>query len=270
DSISTEWKTKFVRQWMSSDIMCWIISVANDYGLKSEDISVRHFNDIDGTTLYKMSEAEFVSRESQYGKRLYHKLQELKQEQDQQMAYNLNKLPPVSTIKSEESDYYPLLTDLNSTVARCNENHQSSDESEGGVPVSAPSLPGKRRPGRPRLPGRKGKKTAEKKTGRLWEFIRDLLLNRDYCPSLICWENHDEGVFRFVRSEKVAKLWGTLKENPKMTYEKLSRAMRNYYATRILDPVPKTGRYPKKLVYKFGPAALGWRLPAKSNPMQVQ
>jgi hypothetical protein len=91
DSISTEWKTKFVRQWMSSDIMCWIISVANDYGLKSEDISVRHFNDIDGTTLYKMSEAEFVSRESQYGKRLYHKLQELKQEQDQQMAYNLNK-----------------------------------------------------------------------------------------------------------------------------------------------------------------------------------
>jgi hypothetical protein len=66
----------------------------------------------------------------------------------------------------------------------------------------------------------------EKKTGRLWEFIRDLLLNRDYCPSLICWENHDEGVFRFVCSEKVAKLWGSLKENPRMTYEKLSRAMR--------------------------------------------
>lgn len=67
---------------------------------------------------------------------------------------------------------------------------------------------------------------AEKKTGRLWEFIRDLLLNHDYCPSLICWENYDEGMFRFVRSEKVAKLWGTLKDNPKMTYEKLSRAMR--------------------------------------------
>lgn len=34
-----------------------------------------------------------------------------------------------------------------------------ADESEGGVPVSAAGLPGKRRPGRPRLPGRKGKKT---------------------------------------------------------------------------------------------------------------
>jgi ETS factor family protein len=118
------------------------------------------------------------------------------------------------------------------------------------VPVT-----GKRRPGRPRLPGRRGKRT-EKKTGRLWEFIRDLLLNREYCPSLICWENHDEGMFRFVRSEKVAKLWGSLKDNPKMTYEKLSRAMRYYYKSQVLQPV--VGR---RLVYKFGPSAKGWQTP---------
>ena len=64
------------------------------------------------------------------------------------------------------------------------------------------------------------------KIGRLWEFIRDLLLNPEYCPSMVRWENYNEGVFRFVDSRKVAKLWGTIKENPKMTYEKLSRAMR--------------------------------------------
>jgi hypothetical protein len=34
-----------------------------------------------------------------------------------------------------------------------------ADESEGGVAVPTAGLPGKRRPGRPRLPGRKGKKT---------------------------------------------------------------------------------------------------------------
>lgn len=50
-----------------------------------------HFREIDGTALYKMSEADFVSRESQYGEFLYCNLQQLKQEQDQQMAYDLNK-----------------------------------------------------------------------------------------------------------------------------------------------------------------------------------
>ena len=66
----------------------------------------------------------------------------------------------------------------------------------------------------------------EKKTGRLWEFIRDLLKNPEYCPSLVRWENPGEGHFRFVNSEKVAQLWGQIKGNPRMTYEKLSRAMR--------------------------------------------
>lgn len=33
---------------------------------------------------------------------------------------------------------------------------------------------------------------------------------------------------------------------------------RTYYDKQILVPVPKTGLYPKKLVYKFGPGAHGW------------
>lgn len=65
------------------------------------------------------------------------------------------------------------------------------------------------------------------KLGRLWEFIRDLLLNPLYNPSLICWENYEEGTFRFVHSDRVAKLWGSKKDNIDMNYEKLSRAMRS-------------------------------------------
>lgn len=34
---------------------------------------------------------------------------------------------------------------------------------------------------------------------------------------------------------------------------------RTYYEKKILVPVPKTGLYPKKLVYKFGPTAHGWQ-----------
>lgn len=38
------------------------------------------------------------------------------------------------------------------------ENFILADESESGTHVSAPGLPSKRRPGRPRIPGRRGKK----------------------------------------------------------------------------------------------------------------
>ena len=43
---------------------------------------------------------------------------------------------------------------------------------------------------------------------------------------MVRWEDPVEGVFRIVESERLAKLWGEKKNNQKMTYEKLSRAMR--------------------------------------------
>lgn len=39
---------------------------------------------------------------------------------------------------------------------------------------------------------------------------------------------------------------------------------RTYYEKKILVPVPKTGLYPKKLVYKFGPNAVS---PSHSKPV---
>uniref|UniRef100_A0A4W6EIA0 ETS homologous factor n=1 Tax=Lates calcarifer TaxID=8187 RepID=A0A4W6EIA0_LATCA len=88
----------------------------------------------------------------------------------------------------------------------------------------------------------------------LWEFIRDILLNPERNPGLIKWEDRTEGVFRFLKSEAVAQLWGKKKNNSSMTYEKLSRAMRYYYKREILERVD--GR---RLVYKFGKNARGWR-----------
>lgn len=60
----------------------------------------------------------------------------------------------------------------------------------------------------------------------LWEFIRDILLHPEKNPGLIKWEDRSEGIFRFLKSEAVAQLWGKKKNNSSMTYEKLSRAMR--------------------------------------------
>lgn len=89
----------------------------------------------------------------------------------------------------------------------------------------------------------------------LWEFIRDILIHPEKNQGLLKWEDRREGVFKFLKSEAVAQMWGQKKKNSSMTYEKLSRAMRYYYKRDILERVD--GR---RLVYKFGKNANGWRL----------
>uniref|UniRef100_A0A8C3N6G5 Uncharacterized protein n=1 Tax=Geospiza parvula TaxID=87175 RepID=A0A8C3N6G5_GEOPR len=88
----------------------------------------------------------------------------------------------------------------------------------------------------------------------LWEFIRDILIHPELNEGLMKWEDRREGVFKFLRSEAVAQLWGQKKKNSSMTYEKLSRAMRYYYKREILERVD--GR---RLVYKFGKNSSGWK-----------
>lgn len=60
----------------------------------------------------------------------------------------------------------------------------------------------------------------------LWEFIRDILIHPEKNQGLMKWEDRHEGVFKFLKSEAVAQMWGQKKKNSSMTYEKLSRAMR--------------------------------------------
>ncbi|KAI0212040.1 hypothetical protein LSAT2_003051 [Lamellibrachia satsuma] len=98
------------------------------------------------------------------------------------------------------------------------------------------------------------------KGNHLWEFVRDLLANPIHNPSLVRWEDQANGVFRFVQSEKVARLWGEKKNNKSMTYEKLSRAMRFCRSAGHFAQLPKSEQFPKKLCFKFGPKALKWRI----------
>jgi len=92
------------------------------------------------------------------------------------------------------------------------------------------------------------------KYGKLWEFVRDLLHIEKYNPSVIRWENVEEGEFRIVDSVMVSQLWATVRGNKRMNFEKLSRAMRYYYKYKIFEIAPN-----KRLVYKFGPCATGWK-----------
>ncbi|XP_073397900.1 ETS-related transcription factor Elf-5 [Dendrobates tinctorius] len=86
----------------------------------------------------------------------------------------------------------------------------------------------------------------------LWEFLRDLLLSPEENNGILDWEDREQGIFRVVKSEALARMWGQRKRNDRMNYEKLSRALRHYYKTGILE------RVDRRLVYKFGKNAYGW------------
>jgi E74-like factor 5 len=53
-----------------------------------------------------------------------------------------------------------------------------------------------------------------------------LLLSPEENCGILEWEDREQGIFRVVKSEALAKMWGQRKKNDRMTYEKLSRALR--------------------------------------------
>ncbi|XP_056293549.1 ETS domain-containing protein Elk-4 isoform X2 [Pseudoliparis swirei] len=78
----------------------------------------------------------------------------------------------------------------------------------------------------------------------LWQFLLQLLLDSDN-DQLICWTN-EEGEFKLLQAEEVARLWGARKNKPNMNYDKLSRALRYYYDKNIIKKVSG-----QKFVYRF-------------------
>ncbi|KAM8976302.1 ETS domain-containing protein Elk-4 [Pelodytes ibericus] len=78
----------------------------------------------------------------------------------------------------------------------------------------------------------------------LWQFLLHLLQEPQH-KKLICWTSND-GEFKLLQAEEVARLWGVRKNKPSMNYDKLSRALRYYYVKNILKKVNG-----QKFVYKF-------------------
>ncbi|XP_065259799.1 ETS domain-containing protein Elk-4 [Emys orbicularis] len=78
----------------------------------------------------------------------------------------------------------------------------------------------------------------------LWQFLLQLL-QEPQNKHIICWTSND-GEFKLLQAEEVARLWGIRKNKPSMNYDKLSRALRYYYVKNIIKKVNG-----QKFVYKF-------------------
>ena len=59
----------------------------------------------------------------------------------------------------------------------------------------------------------------------LWQFLLELLISNQH-KNIISWTNN-EGEFKLLNAEEVARLWGLRKNKHNMNYDKLSRALRS-------------------------------------------
>ncbi|CAF0808246.1 unnamed protein product [Didymodactylos carnosus] len=78
----------------------------------------------------------------------------------------------------------------------------------------------------------------------LWQFLLELLAEPTN-TSIISWEGQN-GEFKLIDPDEVARRWGERKSKPNMNYDKLSRALRYYYDKNIMTKV-----HGKRYAYKF-------------------
>lgn len=114
-----------------------------------------------------------------------------------------------------------------------------------------------RRPSKCPIPQQRKAGSKQKISQWIVTLLRDPVTN----PSVITWEDEPKGKFRVVDTARYAELWGKVKRNPNMNYEKLSRAMRYYYKNKEISMVQG-----ERLTYAFGPSMRDFHAKNRKDP----
>ncbi|KAJ2939833.1 hypothetical protein O0L34_g18027 [Tuta absoluta] len=282
-----DWKYKIVVDWNEDDTASWIIEVTQAMGFTEYDVPYYNFRipgselrvmkrdeviqrlshpSVDPALTRRIGDSVYEKLQNRLTEEMYRSNTVLRYaesdsySQEAQTMLDLDSLDHRNKLYS--MDYKPpQIGDSSMLVGACD----SSDDAEDVFRSSATASPEyscgsdasksgdeddkrkmfKRPPGRPKGSGKKICKRPRSVS--VPEFLRNLLLDPKYCPNIIKWEDHTLGKFRFVKPDAVAKLWGELKQNENMTFEKFSRAMRYHYRQNVLVSVPTA-----RLVYQFG------------------
>lgn len=84
-----------------------------------------------------------------------------------------------------------------------------------------------------------------------WEYLMRMLVDQQYNPSVIRWEDEAAHTFRIVKPSVIAQMWGNRSNKPNLTYDNFARGLRYHYTTGALEAVSV-----RQLVYRCGPKAL--------------
>ncbi|XP_067000778.2 ETS-related transcription factor Elf-5 isoform X2 [Anabrus simplex] len=219
------WMNTSIYDWTERDVIAWIIYVLQKENLTLDMIDLTKFK-CSGEDLLRMSKKDFKERCPEYGQKLYE-------------AWFCKKAE-VYTTQFEERRKEMRSVALTSEKPESSSSHSGS-ESEDSV-ADIPDInywkPRKRAGGH----------------SRLWPFLRDLLKsgkNKD----VIEWIHRGKGIFKIKDTKKLAELWGEVRNNPNMNYEKMYSSLRYNYKSGYLKRVPW-----QKLIFGFGPYAKGWKL----------
>ncbi|NWR87248.1 ELF5 factor, partial [Furnarius figulus] len=216
------WTSIHPEYWSEHNVCEWLQFCCDQYKLDAKCISFLHFN-VNGLQLCNMTQEEFLEAAGVYGEFLYLILQNIRMHG---ISFFTNAEVTKPSNKDCSKSNNKMYCKYCLTTLACIRKHLLNI-----CPLPVQDL----------------------QNSHLWEFVRDLLLSPEENGGILKWEDRGQGIFRVVKSEALAKMWGQRKKNDRMTYEKLSRALRYYYKTGILE------RVDRRLVYKFGKHAHGWQ-----------
>ena len=260
------WSVKSPDQWAPEEFAGWLCWWAAVNGVPDSELIYLLYEPLSGFELCALDHQFFVDMCPQYGLQIYEALHQMASPWHTNSSY-FSKPSPVQSyfydLNSPPSNYSTyFICDIENTPPH-KESETRYEAHSHAVPVAErlTSTPIEDIPEHTLVihedikdePPIGDEPTEKTKTGKLWQFLRDLLSDPKTNPSMIKWVNKEDGRFKFVQCDKVAKLWGRRNFNSGMTYEKMSRAIRYYYKQQVLLPVPGQTH-----VYRFGPNAKLW------------
>ncbi|XP_075052421.1 transcription factor ETV7-like isoform X2 [Mixophyes fleayi] len=205
--------------WSKDDVINWLRWAEEEYSLQKTDDSKFVMN---GRALCILTKDDFKARSQSSGDVLYELLQCIKNHRQGLISY-----PFLSqTIRKDvfTTEATKCLTKATQAAATDMSSHQNA-------PLNLSQ--------RLQRTQQQSAKTAVGVEGKikdcrlLWDYLYQLLADKRYEP-YIKWEDKESKIFRVVDPNKLAALWGNHKNRPNMTYEKMSRALRQYYKINVL------------------------------------
>ncbi|KAG0425415.1 hypothetical protein HPB47_027412 [Ixodes persulcatus] len=247
------------RQWDSSDIRAWLSWVSAKFGLSRLDDT--RFPD-NGPALCALTLSDFRERTDVRSADILNTfLASRKLDAGLIKAPALD--PPFSPdsadARAAEEDQTPYSEALrksgwsSSSPGNGGYDHQTSVSScFGAQSLTASSKSDPQSPQRPSTPDSfqmfraASARFASQGSGQiqLWQFLLELLSDSTNA-NCITWEGQN-GEFKLIDPDEVARRWGERKSKPNMNYDKLSRALRYYYDKNIMTKV-----HGKRYAYKF-------------------